>query len=602
TAIESQELGHQLLQKQSFHKESTQRKTELESLRRRRDAIQKAIEDAATELASEKTKSQNQKESLEAKKDKYQSEVYQKLVMKREEYRKMFELLVHAQTQARSKIGEAKVQQPPPQIPTYSEVPVENGAVFATNFNDAFAEFDRQGASQQFDADFGANGEDPFASAELSKVNAQPQVHPAEPTHNRPAVDQSSFNTHDTYKCRALFAFEARSEDELSFEPGDVIIVFQSHMAEPGWKAGQLREKVGWFPEAFVETIAAVPQNTSSEPPIQNVPPNMTPSSSVDEIQLRAARKAEIAKAMGAGEQQVGAQAAQSAPVISQCVAQFQWRARNEEDLSFAKGDVIEVLEKQEMKWKGRNPAGETGWFPKSYVKEVGTSPQATKPAAQPANGPAAGAPSAQYDVVPADLTVMSSGGDDVYTAVYDFEAAESTDLALRVGDTIVVLEKNDEWWKGRCNGKEGIFPSNYVEKASPAPPPPVLCDAKVLVDFTASAGNQLAIKVGEIVKVREKSTAGWWEGEVIRDGKAFAGWFPGEYVKVVENSSPTKSAHPRATALFDYDASQSDELSFKTGDVIIVTDRSEAEWWTGHKATEPAKSGLFPSNYVEVL
>lgn len=71
----------------------------------------------------------------------------------------------------------------------------------------------------------------------------------------------------------------------------------------------------------------------------------MTPSSSVDQIGVKAARKAEIAAAMGLTEG--GAPPASSAPaaaaVISQCIAQFQWRARNEEDLSFAKGDTIEV-------------------------------------------------------------------------------------------------------------------------------------------------------------------------------------------------------------------------------------------------------------------
>uniref|UniRef100_A0A0K0CXP6 Intersectin-1 n=1 Tax=Angiostrongylus cantonensis TaxID=6313 RepID=A0A0K0CXP6_ANGCA len=48
-------------------------------------------------------------------------------------------------------------------------------------------------------------------------------------------------------KYRALFEFNARSEDELSFQPGDVILVFESHAAEPGWKAGQIREKVWAF-------------------------------------------------------------------------------------------------------------------------------------------------------------------------------------------------------------------------------------------------------------------------------------------------------------------------------------------------------------------
>lgn len=602
-AIESQELGHQLLQKQSAHKETTQRKNEFEALRRKRDVMKKAIEDAALELSAEKEKSFNQSETLKIKKEKHQSDIYSKLMAKREEYRKMFELYVHAQTHAKSKIGEFEIIKTDA-APVSSEVTDRHVQSTKTNedFGDAFSDFDQANASQKFDAAFGSfSNADPFASASVPAK--------APEAHTKKAVDQSSFNIHDTHKCRALFAFEARSEDELSFEPGDVIIVFRSHAAEPGWRAGQLREKVGWFPEAFVEAIAAVPA-PGDEPPMQNMPPNITPSSSIDQIEARVARKAEIAAAMGVETSSEPTPAPLT--IVSQCVAQFQWRARNEEDLSFSKGDTIEVIEKQDMKWKGRNPNGEIGWFPKSYVKEVGSSStpvtSPTKPIAPVSQT------NTRYDVVPADMTITendSSEQQQLYKVVYDFEAVEPTDLALSVGDTIVVLEKNDEWWKGRCKGKEGIFPANYVEPVSApssaqaqtitpqvqAPPPAVICEAKVIVEFTASVPNQLGIRVGEIVKIREKSAAGWWEGELIRDGKPIAGWFPGDYVQVIESTSSA----PKAIALYDYQASQSDELNFKTGDVVVVTDRSEAEWWSGHTAEDPSKTGLFPSNYVKL-
>ena len=37
----------------------------------------------------------------------------------------------------------------------------------------------------------------------------------------------------------------------------------------------------------------------------------------------------------------------------------------------------------------------------------------------------------------------------------------------LQEGATILVIGKDEEaWWKGECNGKTGVFPSNYVEAA----------------------------------------------------------------------------------------------------------------------------------------
>ncbi|KAF5386032.1 hypothetical protein D9615_002499 [Tricholomella constricta] len=49
----------------------------------------------------------------------------------------------------------------------------------------------------------------------------------------------------------------------------------------------------------------------------------------------------------------------------------------------------------------------------------------------------------------------------------------ESGDLSFHAGDTIdIVDEANADWWMGRHNGKEGLFPSNYVERLPPPPQP----------------------------------------------------------------------------------------------------------------------------------
>ncbi|KAJ7086059.1 SH3 domain-containing protein [Mycena belliarum] len=55
----------------------------------------------------------------------------------------------------------------------------------------------------------------------------------------------------------------------------------------------------------------------------------------------------------------------------------------------------------------------------------------------------------------------------------YNEGQVNSNDLTFRAGDTIeIVAETNVDWWTGRYNGREGLFPSNYVEKL-PAHGPP---------------------------------------------------------------------------------------------------------------------------------
>ncbi|KAJ3123943.1 Unconventional myosin-Ie [Nowakowskiella sp. JEL0407] len=60
----------------------------------------------------------------------------------------------------------------------------------------------------------------------------------------------------------------------------------------------------------------------------------------------------------------------------------------------------------------------------------------------------------------------------------------------------------------------------------------------------------------------------------------------------------PAKKA-PSVKALYDYDAQEADELTFKTGDIITIISKSDEGWWTGSLR---GKKGLLPSNYVEEI
>ncbi|KDR16429.1 CD2-associated protein [Zootermopsis nevadensis] len=53
--------------------------------------------------------------------------------------------------------------------------------------------------------------------------------------------------------CRVLFPYEAANEDELTLKEGDLIILLSREVADKGWWRGELRGKVGVFPDNFVE-------------------------------------------------------------------------------------------------------------------------------------------------------------------------------------------------------------------------------------------------------------------------------------------------------------------------------------------------------------
>lgn len=53
-------------------------------------------------------------------------------------------------------------------------------------------------------------------------------------------------------------------------------------------------------------------------------------------------------------------------------------------------------------------------------------------------------------------------------TALFDYEASQPEDLPFKKGDVIKVLNKvSEEWWEGECHDKFGIFPSAFVNSKS---------------------------------------------------------------------------------------------------------------------------------------
>ncbi|KAG9287469.1 hypothetical protein G9A89_023841 [Geosiphon pyriformis] len=51
--------------------------------------------------------------------------------------------------------------------------------------------------------------------------------------------------------------------------------------------------------------------------------------------------------------------------------------------------------------------------------------------------------------------------------ALFDFVGEQPGDLGFSKDDIVIITQKSDsvnDWWTGKCNGKEGIFPANYVE------------------------------------------------------------------------------------------------------------------------------------------
>lgn len=75
---------------------------------------------------------------------------------------------------------------------------------------------------------------------------------------------------------RALYPFEARNHDEMSFNSGDIIQVDEKTVGEPGWLYGSFQGNFGWFPCNYVEKMPSSENEKAVSPKKALLPPTVS--------------------------------------------------------------------------------------------------------------------------------------------------------------------------------------------------------------------------------------------------------------------------------------------------------------------------------------
>ncbi|XP_041419514.1 intersectin-2 isoform X2 [Xenopus laevis] len=419
----------------------------------------------------------------------------------------------------------------------------------------------------------------------------------------------------------ALYPFEARNGDELSFNAGDTLQVDENNAGEPGWLYGCLRGNVGWFPSNYAEKSAeteaplspkkallppaislstsspAKPLLTSKSSSELDTEYQNLPFSSLNVNNTTWQKTSAFTRTVSPGT--ISPMHGQGQPGESvKAEALCSWTAKKDNHLNFSKNDIIVVLEQQENWWFGE-VRGQKGWFPKSYVKIL---PGADTKAAEPEPIYAA------VKKKPASSPVTG----EEYVALYTYSSAEPGDLYFNEGDFILVTQKDGEWWTGRIEDRTGIFPSNYVrvrdqEVSSGAGKSGTLTKkpeiAQVTTTYTATGTEQLSLAPGQLILIQKKNPSGWWQGELqARGKKRQKGWFPASHVKLLgpnnEKAAPAFNPVCQVIAMYDYIGKNEDELHFNKGQLINVLNKDDVDWWQGEIN---GVTGLFPCNYVKM-
>ncbi|XP_015264533.1 PREDICTED: SH3 domain-containing protein 19 isoform X2 [Gekko japonicus] len=210
---------------------------------------------------------------------------------------------------------------------------------------------------------------------------------------------------------------------------------------------------------------------------------------------------------------------------------------------------------------------------------------------------------------------------------LHDFLAEDPDDLGLNSGETVYLLKKiDDEWYRGKCKNRTGIFPASFVKvivdipgesnrKKVPSSSPSVTgprCVSRF--EYIGDKNDELSFSEGEIIILKEYVNEEWAKGEL----RGASGIFPLNFVEVIEDlPAPDGGASLKnekgncasltqleqhsgkwCDALYDFTAETNEDLSFKRGDHILILERVDSEWYKGRLN---GKEGIFPANFVHV-
>ena len=375
---------------------------------------------------------------------------------------------------------------------------------------------------------------------------------------------------------RALYDFEGRNVDELSFTAGEIIEKNYDIIPDPGWLAGTLDGRSGWFPEAFVEIY-----DENAAPVESEVVPEV-----VEEV-------AEAPAEAAAGEYYV---------------ALYPYESTEPGDLAFQVGETVLVTQTEGEWWTGSIGPDRSGLFPGNYVAKL--DEHSEKPAAVEENPPqdvtdGAGDIATEQTknelepfeeaeikremseitsqrVLKSPKPTKGSGKKyEIATVLANYQPSASGlgQLTLTRGQLVTVRKKSSSgWWEGELHAKGkkreiGWFPGSYVKILGPG-------------GGSSRGGSSRTTPIpfdDELRMPEDAAPVFCSDMESTERSSSAAGSGPGEQV----------------IALYHYTAQNSDELTFAKDDVITIISKDEPDWWRGQLGTQ---IGLFPTNYVEPI
>ncbi|KAI3353468.1 hypothetical protein L3Q82_019994 [Scortum barcoo] len=245
-------------------------------------------------------------------------------------------------------------------------------------------------------------------------------------------------------------------------------------------------------------------------------------------------------------------------------------------------------------------------------------------------------------------------------TGKYDFKATANDELSFRKGELLKILQTTGNWYKAELNGVEGFVPKNFInlhlpswyqedssrgeaqEKLMSQPVGSFLIRGSrnaVPGDFSISVRHVADVQHFKVMRDSRGQYYLWSEkfsslnqlveyyenNSISKQSPIFLQVTQQQQRERSDNASPLPAPRPalrpapppsdclptpeprqhkapsklQVRALYSFQAEETDELEFNTGDIIEVLECSDQAWWKGQLR---GKTGLFPSNYTNPI
>lgn len=362
-------------------------------------------------------------------------------------------------------------------------------------------------------------------------------------------------------------------------------------------------------------------------------------------------------------------------------LVEYDYAAQNIDELTINKGDRIKnVIRKEEGWYEGEliGSNGKRGLFPDNFVKPIKIPPANIlgKPLPYSANlikspddnrkkkilnGKLQQQQPPQMIVVPStspppppppsiiqqqpplpipkppkqQLSPATSNNYFKARVLYSYIPVNEDELAIQENEIVQVIRLvEDGWYEGIYAGKQGVFPSNYVEKiistgepsSLPPPPPPALVIVQQQQSLNQSLSNEsinnsslienpdsndekkknkkvMGIGFGNIFsgKTIELKTKEMNNKNIYSNGKHTA--LADEPAEITAKQKPVQNKKLKAKVLYEYLPTQPDELKLTCGELIYILDKNleDEGWWRGESILT-GDVGVFPDNFVEEI